>query len=109
LCGKLQIYKDNRGYCYAVGELLNRAPEKEDLFLREVRIKIFKRTGTLVLLEAMDRVSDFIFNNTPSINILSLQLVAVPLLHACLAEIPQVCMLQYSAHSVREERQVVYT
>ena len=55
------------------------------------------------MLEDLDAVSSIfwkIFIN------LKVKLVAVPLLHACLAEIPLLCKLQNSAHPVREERQV---
>ena len=40
-----------------MGEILVRAPEKEDIFLREVRVKVYRRSGTLVLLEALETVS----------------------------------------------------
>ena len=54
-----QIYKDGQGYSYAVAELLRHAPEKEDIFLTEVKIKVFRRTGRLILLEALDTVCFF--------------------------------------------------
>ena len=55
----LQIYKNSQGYSYAVAELLTRTPEKEDIFLREVKVKVFQRTGRLILFESLDIVRFF--------------------------------------------------
>ena len=51
-----QIYKDSLGYCYAVSETLERVAAKEDNFLREIRVKVFQKTGRLIVIEALDTV-----------------------------------------------------
>ena len=53
----LQIYKSRGGHSYAVGEILTRDQAKEDLFLQEVQVKVFKRSGRLVLFEELYVVS----------------------------------------------------
>ena len=87
----VEIYKSRGrgGHSYAVGEILTRDQAKEDLFLQEVQVKVFRRSGRLVLFEDLYR------------------LLAVPLFHACLAENPKVCDVENSNHCVREERQTV--
>jgi len=89
LCILKQVYKDSHGYSYAVSEMMQRSAQKEDNFLREMRVKVFEITGRLVVFEAL---------NT---------LISVPLLHACFAETPVLCTLGRSQHIVREERQDV--
>ena len=51
-----QIYKDGQGYYYAVAETLERVAAKEDNFLREIRVKVFQKTGRLIVVEALDTV-----------------------------------------------------
>ena len=51
-----QIYKDGQGYSYAVAETLERVAAKEDNFLREIRVKVFQKTGRLIVVEALDTV-----------------------------------------------------
>ena len=55
----LQIYKSrgHGGHSYAVGEILRRDQAKEDLFLQEVQVKVFKRSSRLVLFEDLYMVS----------------------------------------------------
>ena len=84
-----QIYKEESGHCYAVAEILIRDEAKEDIFLSEVGIKVFKRTNKYQLCEDL-----YTFH-------------AVPLFHACMAENPVVCCIRNSVHQVREERQIV--
>ena len=84
-----QIYKDLTGYSYVVGELLDHVPEKEDNFLREIRVKVFGRSGRFVVIQTLDK------------------LVAVPLLHMCTAEDPVICQVGKFPHSVTEERRQV--
>ena len=84
-----QIYKEESGHCYAVAEILIRDEAKEDIFLSEVGIKVFKRIKRYQLLEDL-----YTFQ-------------AVPLFHACMAENPVVCCIRNSVHQVREERQIV--
>ena len=66
-----------------------RVPGKEDIFCQEMNIKVFKKCGRLTMFEEL------------------FTLKAIPLFHACLAEEPIVCRVENSAHSVREERQVI--
>ena len=53
----LKVYKDSHGYSYAVSEMLQRSAQKEDNFLREMRVKVFEITGRLVVFEALNTVS----------------------------------------------------
>ena len=57
------------GYSYAVGEILARAPEKEDIFFLSQRNQgeSLQKKCTLVLLKALDTVSIL----KPNVNILN--------------------------------------
>ena len=85
----VQIYKDPNGYSCVLAKILSHSAEKEDVFLREMRIKVFKRSGRLVLLE--------------SLNVL----IRVPLLHLCIEEEPVSLNLGEFDHTVSEKRRQV--
>ena len=83
----MQVYKDDVGYSRVVAEEMEHVPAKEDPFLREVKVKAYSKSGRTVVIEALEN------------------LVAVPLLHLCHTEVPRICKLDTTPHTMREERQ----
>ena len=64
----VKVYQDLDGYCYCVAEILQQVPEA-DVFLSEARIKVFKKTGRLIVIEELNKVYTIIFvysKNNPS-------------------------------------------
>ena len=51
----VKVYQDLDGYCYCVAEILQQVPEA-DVFLSEARIKVFKKTGSLMVIEELNKV-----------------------------------------------------
>ena len=56
----VKVYQDLDGYCYCVAEILQQLPEA-DVFLSEARIKVFKKTGRLMVIEELNKVYTIIF------------------------------------------------
>ena len=95
-----QIYKDDDGYSVAVAEVMRDVSTSfPDAFLREMEIRTWKNYWITF--------SRWIFLFKLEIFKCKLQLMMVPLLHACLVENPRVCGIRRAAHSVTEEREVL--
>ena len=51
-----KVYKADTNLVYGVAELLTPSRRRADLFMREMRIVLYKRSGTLLLLESLQNV-----------------------------------------------------
>ena len=74
------------------------------LFSKKWRLELERNLGDLFYWITFSR---WIFLFKLEIFKCKLQLMMVPLLHACLVENPQVCGIRRAAHSVTEEREVL--
>ena len=88
----IEVYKAPVGPCYAVIQKLEDVSfEKDDPFLNEAGIKVWKKKQDFILTSSL------------------LKIESAPLLHACSAEVPPTikCMFVTGLTDVREERQMV--